>query len=133
MLFLNRRIVLFLFLIAVGSGCKIRGNKAIDNKAKLKEWQARLKDANVAVKQAWIEDSGADFSHLKQSNISLDSAQASKLTATPALCYRINVLDADLATDKSIKRSLILDDSKVRFWTFKDSLGVAQPLLLING
>jgi len=66
---------------------------------------------------------GGDFSHLKQYNISLDSAQASKqaskLTLVPALCYRINVLNADLSTDRSVKKSLLLHDGKVRFLHFK--------------
>jgi len=89
MLFRSRRTALFLFLIVVCSGCKIRGSKAIDNKIQLKEWNARLKNADVVVRQAWIEEMGGDFSHLKQYNISLDSAQASKLILVPALCYRI--------------------------------------------
>jgi len=116
-------------VVGLLTACRIRGIKAIDNKARLKEWHARLKNADVAVRQAWIEEMDGDFSHLKQYNISLDSAQASKLTLVPALLYRINVLEADLASDKSIKRSLIVSDSKAYFFAFKDSLNIA----VING
>jgi len=78
--------LVFLLIVAYSfSNCRVQGTKAIDNRTQLKERYGRLKNADFAVKQAWIEDLGGDFSHLKKYyNISLDSAQASKMTLVPA-------------------------------------------------